>query len=765
MSNDFSYDPSESGSNIITIIKRKFLPYWPLLFLLVGVALLLANLYARSLTPVYQISSSILIKDEKKGISESKMVESIDFFEMNKIVENEIEVLQSHTLMRKVVEDLGLYCTYYENGEGKLKSAYATVPVKMKLKEVLKSTEGSPIPFIINENATIVTINEKQYPVNQWVQTEWGNAYFYSAIRDSADLQWKNKKFYFTLVDPKVVENGLLAGLKVAAINKLATVVHLNMKDPDPRKGEDILNGLIKVYLQAEVDDKNQAALNTLASVEGRLDFVVGQLDSVENAIQKFRTRSGVIDISQQGRQYLDAIGMYDRQLQDINIKMSVLDEIENYVADGSNASNIMPSTIGVNDPALTQLMGRLNDAQLQFEKLKHTTGENSPVLLAVKDQIKQIRPSILDAVKNQKVNLAIAKSNLSTASSKYSSLLNSIPQKEKQLLEISRQQSIKNQIYSYLLQRREEAALSYSTTVGNTRVIDYARSSLAPVSPNRLLLMVIFSLLGIIAFIGFVFFKEDISSKMLFRKDIETISDYAVAGELWKHPGGVKGKNNSRVGQVVEEQVRLLRNQFFLSDIKADRSLLITSAVRGDGKSFLAKKLASSLGAIGKKVLLIDFDTVNQKLTNEFNMSGRKGLADFLNKKATMEELVHRVDHGGEYYVLPAGSRVFESDELLVEELIPMLLKELETRFDNIIGVTAPLENDTNMVLLSKHFSNTVFVLKQGHTPKAQAAHYIGRNQPLLPFGAKIIFNAVPKRGMGAWGEEFGYGYYYTTT
>ncbi|MCG7858067.1 AAA family ATPase [Flavihumibacter sediminis] len=728
-------------------------------------ALVLANLYAKSLTPVYQISSSILIKDEKKGISESKMVESIDFFEMNKIVENEIEVLQSHTLMRKVVEDLGLYCTYYENGEGKLKSAYATVPVKMKLKEVLKSTEGSPIPFIINENATIVTINEKQYPVNQWVQTEWGNAYFYSAIRDSADLQWKNKKFYFTLVDPKVVENGLLAGLKVAAINKLATVVHLNMKDPDPRKGEDILNGLIKVYLQAEVDDKNQAALNTLASVEGRLDFVVGQLDSVENAIQKFRTRSGVIDISQQGRQYLDAIGMYDRQLQDINIKMSVLDEIENYVADGSNASNIMPSTIGVNDPALTQLMGRLNDAQLQFEKLKHTTGENSPVLLAVKDQIKQIRPSILDAVKNQKVNLTIAKSNLSTASSKYSSLLSSIPQKEKQLLEISRQQSIKNQIYSYLLQRREEAALSYSTTVGNTRVIDYARSSLAPVSPNRLLLMVIFSLLGIIAFIGFVFFKEDISSKMLFRKDIESISDYAVAGELWKHPGGMTGKKNSRVGQVVEEQVRLLRNQFFLSDIKADRSLLITSAVGGDGKSFLARKLASSLGAIGKKVLLIDFDTVNQKLTNEFNMSGRKGLADFLNKKATMEELVHSVDNDGEYYVLPAGTRVFESDELLVEELIPMLLKELETRFDNIIGVTAPLEKDTNMVLLSKHFSNTVFVLKQGHTPKAQAAHYIGRNQPLLPSGAKIIFNAVPKRGMGAWGEEFGYGYYYTTT
>ncbi|WP_332734544.1 GumC family protein [Flavihumibacter sp.] len=765
MSNDFSYDPRESGSNIITIIKRKFLPYWPLLFLLVGVALVLANLYAKSLTPVYQISSSILIKDEKKGISESKMVESIDFFEMNKIVENEIEVLQSHTLMRKVVEDLGLYCTYYENGEGKLKSAYATVPVKMKLKEVLKSTEGSPIPFIINENATIVTINEKQYPVNQWVQTEWGNAYFYSAIRDSADLQWKNKKFYFTLVDPKVVENGLLAGLKVAAINKLATVVHLNMKDPDPRKGEDILNGLIKVYLQAEVDDKNQAALNTLASVEGRLDFVVGQLDSVENAIQKFRTRSGVIDISQQGRQYLDAIGMYDRQLQDINIKMSVLDEIENYVADGSNASNIMPSTIGVNDPALTQLMGRLNDAQLQFEKLKHTTGENSPVLLAVKDQIKQIRPSILDAVKNQKVNLTIAKSNLSTASSKYSSLLSSIPQKEKQLLEISRQQSIKNQIYSYLLQRREEAALSYSTTVGNTRVIDYARSSLAPVSPNRLLLMVIFSLLGIIAFIGFVFFKEDISSKMLFRKDIESISDYAVAGELWKHPGGMTGKKNSRVGQVVEEQVRLLRNQFFLSDIKADRSLLITSAVGGDGKSFLARKLASSLGAIGKKVLLIDFDTVNQKLTNEFNMSGRKGLADFLNKKATMEELVHSVDNDGEYYVLPAGTRVFESDELLVEELIPMLLKELETRFDNIIGVTAPLEKDTNMVLLSKHFSNTVFVLKQGHTPKAQAAHYIGRNQPLLPSGAKIIFNAVPKRGMGAWGEEFGYGYYYTTT
>ncbi len=765
MSNDFSYDPRESGSNIITIIKRKFLPYWPLLFLLVGVALVLANLYAKSLTPVYQISSSILIKDEKKGISESKMVESIDFFEMNKIVENEIEVLQSHTLMRKVVEDLGLYCTYYENGEGKLKSAYATVPVKMKLKAVLKSTEGSPIPFIINENATIVTINEKQYPVNQWVQTEWGNAYFYSAIRDSADLQWKNKKFYFTLVDPKVVENGLLAGLKVAAINKLATVVHLNMKDPDPRKGEDILNGLIKVYLQAEVDDKNQAALNTLASVEGRLDFVVGQLDSVENAIQKFRTRSGVIDISQQGRQYLDAIGMYDRQLQDINIKMSVLDEIENYVADGSNASNIMPSTIGVNDPALTQLMGRLNDAQLQFEKLKHTTGENSPVLLAVKDQIKQIRPSILDAVKNQKVNLTIAKSNLSTASSKYSSLLSSIPQKEKQLLEISRQQSIKNQIYSYLLQRREEAALSYSTTVGNTRVIDYARSSLAPVSPNRLLLMVIFSLLGIIAFVGFVFFKEDISSKMLFRKDIETISDHAVAGELWKHPGGSSGKKNSRVGQVVEEQVRLLRNQFFLSDFKSERSLLITSAVGGDGKSFLARKLASSLGAIGKKVLLIDFDTVNQKLTNEFNMSGRKGLADFLNKKATMEELVHRVDNDGEYYVLPAGTRVFESDELLVAELIPMLLKELETRFDNIIGVTAPLEKDTNMVLLSKHFSNTVFVLKQGHTPKAQAAHYIGRNQPLLPSGAKIIFNAVPKRGMGAWGEEFGYGYYYTTT
>src|SRR6478735_2470628 len=355
--------------------------------------------------------------------------------------------------------------------------------------------------------------------------------------------------FKFQLRSIKRVVNSLSLHLVVIPASKTGTVLTLNLQDEVPKRAEDILNELISAYNTANINDKNVLATNTLNFVKERLRFVVNELDSVESRLQQFKTQKGIVDISEQGKQFLATVGTNDQRISELNVQIAVLDQVQSYVNGRGAQSGIVPSTLGVNDPLLTQLLDKLYTAESEYERLRKTTAENNPILTNIADQIARLKPTILENLAGQRRSLEASKRNISTTTTQYSSMLRNIPTNEKELLEISRQQSIKNNIYTFLLQKREETALSYASTVADSRLVDAAQSGIAPVSPKKGLILMVSVLLGLFLATAIILVKEVLNRNVLFRSEIEDLTNIPIIAEI--------SQDNSKDALVIGEGKR----------------------------------------------------------------------------------------------------------------------------------------------------------------------------------------------------------------
>ncbi|MBC6489954.1 GumC family protein [Flavihumibacter stibioxidans] len=752
---------SRKDDAFVKAIIQKYAPYWPVFILLGALCLALAYMYGQWAEKSYEVKARILIKDEQKGIDESKMIEALDVFKANTIVENEIEVIQSRTLIRKVVKNLYLYAPIFRHEQSRKVSAFQTAPFRIQAAMPEKITDQDNITAVFDENTRQLTIQGKNYPLNQVVKTPWGELSFLS--NTSYVSKPGQHTYSFSLIDIRKVEEGLAKSLHVNPVNRLASVVEISLNDSEPERGKQIINELIRLYVQAEIEEKNLLAGNILASVENRLQYVSGQLDSVENAIERYRSTAGIVDISAQGKLYLENVGQYDRQIQDVNIKMAVLDEVEKYVSSKQIGSGMIPSALGVDDPSLSQMLDRLNDAQFQYDKLKKTTGENSPILSSLSEQIATLRPTISEMIQNQRTSLAINRNKLESTGNRYMSMLSTIPHKEKQLIEISRQQSIKNQIYSFLLQRREEAALSYATTNPDSRIIDLAEASVKAVSPKKLFIyagsLIGAFLLGLL----FVEYREGMNKNVLFRKEIEAITSIPVIGEVFQNR-----KSNLQVFEKgasgkVAEQFRSIRNQLFYNNgSQNDKIIFITSFVKKEGKAFVGLNLASSMALAGKKVLIVDLDSNKQTITNHFSLQGKKGYTDLISSRLSVQDTVYRSAENAQLYIMPFGTSSENSDLFPDHQFVENLFADLRNSFDGVIFCSGPLSRNANDRRIATYCDKSLLVVRHGVTPKTALVAFANRQDANGLNSPAIVFNGIGKRGFAVkgYGDGLGYGY-----
>ncbi|MEO7046303.1 MAG: GumC family protein, partial [Ferruginibacter sp.] len=524
----------ENDENLLRQFVSNYLPYWPMFVIAIAIAMGIGFIYLRYTTPIYEANATIIIKDEKKGNEDSKLMESLDQISSKKIVENEIEIIQSRTLMVNVVKSLGLYAPIYEKGKVHNFSAYIKSPVRIEAANPDSIIETKKINLLYDKKHESVILNNKYtYPINQIVVSPFGLLKFvpnkyYNSSEDSVDHQ-----FYFTLENPIGVASGLLGGLKVDASSKLSSVIDLSFRDAVPQRAEDILNELIASYDEAAISEKDKLARNTLAFVEGRLNVVAHDLDSIEKKVQQYKSGKGAVDIGTQGQIFLSNVSSNDQKIGEVNAQLSILNQVQKSVTDRGNNESIVPSTIGISDPLLSQLLERLNNLDLDYAKLKKTVGENNPNLMGIADQINKIKPSILQNIESQQQNLNVSRQNLYATNGTYNSMLQSVPQKERQLLDISREQATKNSIYSFLLQKREESELSYAATVSDHRLIDSAQAGDIPVSPKRMLIYIL-SVVGCLGVcFAIIIVRESLTGKVLYRHEIESRTLIPIIGEV----------------------------------------------------------------------------------------------------------------------------------------------------------------------------------------------------------------------------------------
>jgi tyrosine-protein kinase Etk/Wzc len=743
-------------------IISRYIYYWPLFIVLMIIFGSAAFVFLRYTTPKYEASATLIINDEKKGADNSKAMDALNMINSKKIIENEIEVLKSRSIMEEVVKSMHLYAPI--TIEGKLRNipAFFLCPVLIEAKNPDSILSAAKVSLQYNPTTQDIFLSKRPAgKLNQWINTRYG------IIRAVPNPHFRGdfdkKPYYFSLTPPREMAVKMLSSLKVVSENKLSSIVSLAYRDELPERCEAILNELIIQYDKASIDEKNSLAKNTLQFVQDRLQIVSKDLDSIESTVKAYKSGAGASDISTQGQLYLQNVSANDQELGRINMKLSVLEQVERAInGDANTMSGITPSTVGIDDPALTQLVTELNVKELEYERLRKTVAENNPLLVSLRDQINKIKPTIRENLRSQRSNLEASRSNLSSTNSQYNAMLSSIPEKEREILEKSRDQQVKSGIYSFLLQKKEESELSYASTLSDSRVINHAQATKFPVSPNKKFIFLGAIMAAIIIGIGFITAREGLSKTILYRKDLESMTQIPVIGEVAFNDSKeslviVRGKRSF----IAEEFRKIRASLHFLGINSSKRKILITSSIPGEGKSFISANLAISNALTGKKVVLMDVDLHNPGLGKFFGKSTKDtGLSDYLQGHCSLSDITGSVDGIENLHYIPSGTLHESPSELLLNGKIDALIEKLDAEYDMVILDTAPSVLITDAYILTNLCDTTLYVVRHKHTPKLILKR-LDESMEINPLNNPgIIFNGVKKRGF--FKNNYGYGYDY---
>ncbi len=757
---DQPFFKERTESNLLVQIVQRYLPFWPLFVLTMGTGLAIAWLYKRSQTKIYMAGAKVLLKDPQKGGGDSKVLEALNIFSEKKIVENEIIVLRSSLILEQVVRDLDIYAGVYNQGRLRTEELYKdNSPIWFRALDKENIESGGKFYFSVDWKQNSIKIDDRVIRFDSTI-TIGNTVYRVVPNRDyTRDLTGKN---YYVVFNSVASAAGAIAGaLKANAISNASTIIDVKIETPAPQKGVDILNRLFEVYNLDAIEDKNMIAASTLRFIEDRLNLVVGQLDSVEKNVESYKSNQGVYDLGDQASLYLNNVRDLDKRSSEVDLQIDILKDIKNYIGKKGNKPGTVPSQLLINDPSLSGLLGKLYEAEFQLDKIRSINGEKSDAVLLAVDAVDRLKNDITENVNNLESNLRSVKRNVSSGISMNNSLLSTVPRKERGLLDISRQQAIKNNIYIFLLQKREETALSSAGTTPDLRVLEKG-AAWGPIKPVAKKYYMTGLLLGLVAAVLFVLLKEQFNRKILFRTEIEDKTKVPIAAEIvqtqTKEPIAIEeGKKT-----IIAEQFRALRtNLTFMGLNEKQKTLLVTSSVSGEGKTFIALNLAISITLTGKKVALMEMDLRKPKLSKQLGINRDPGISNYLIGKAPINEIIKETQYPN-LFIVSAGPIPPNPTELIGGEKFKEMMALLKEKFDYVIIDSTPIGMVTDSQLLAGFAETTLYVVRHDLTPKIYLRLIDDLYQQKKFNNMSIVFNGLKQRGFSLLNYGYGYGYGY---
>jgi capsular exopolysaccharide synthesis family protein len=519
----------------------------------------------------------------------------------------------------------------------------------------------------------------------------------------------------------------------------------------------------LEEYSKNYVSFKRRIADNTLDFVDERLRLLSSELNDVEKDLEKFKTTQGVINLSTEGEIFLNQVSNYDKEVAEVDVQLQVLADLKRYITRRNNESIPIPATLGLDDQILQSLLTQLFEAEFEYEKLSKTSGAKNPNIEVLKDQIQRLKPSIVESIYNLERSLREKKNNLRSTMQIRENALRQLPQKERMLLDISRQQSIKNTIYTFLLQKREEAAIQAASIVPNYRIINLP-DVVGIESPRTSIAYVLSWGLSVITFSLIVFLLEFANSRFLYKKDIEEIVDFPIVGELLQinedeKQDGVVVKADKR--DVINEQFRELRtNISFLNRSIGSQSIIITSSKSGEGKSFVSVNLAISLATSGKRVVVVELDLRKPKVLQYLSIPRGNGISNYVMGSLEIKDIIQRVSSVENLFVIGAGPIPPNPAELLLSERIDSLFKHLRANFEYIILDVPPVGIVADARILGKYADTCLYIVRSNFTEKSFGELIADLPEKGGLPSINLVFNGVKFKRSGYYGQGYGYGY-----
>ena len=762
--NSFLFDKEEEKIDLRSIAYR-YIRNWYLFVIFLLLAFVGAFFYLVYSRPVYEVSSVVLIKDDKKGLGGNDFLKDLEMMGGNKIVENEMEVFKSRSLMKKVVESLRLNVIYTKKANPIDVDLYGKSPIWMQIEQMKKPVYNQKfIVRLLNHAKFEILIEDKvagEYSFGQVVyQPLLGKFRVFSnntILKNNEDIDVQ-----FANIDGII--QGNLGKLDVSLLNQKSTVIKLSYQETSPNRGKDILRKLHEAYILASLGDKNTEASNTLRFIDERLGLISNELTVVEKDVELYKSAAGFTDISSESNLFLEKVKETDSKLNEVGIQVKVLEGVEKFLnTPGSNVSSV---TSMINDPSLSLLISKLSELELQREKYARTVQVGNPLLETVNTQVSNTKAAIRENINNQKRGLIISRTNLAGLNRSIEASIRSIPKKEREFVSIKRQQGIKESLYLLLLQKKEETAISYASTVSDSRLIDEAFVSASPIKPIPNTIYLIAILIGLGVPILIINIKVILNDKISSRAELEQkTNSIPILGEVGNKPKNIVGPLlDTKSNNFIAEQFRILRTnlQYLIQGQKACKKILVTSSISGEGKSFISLNLAASLASAGQKVILINLDIRKPKLHEYLNLSNNKGIVNYLIGQGKASDFVQLTSEPNLSFVA-SGPIPPNPAELLSSNKLQEFIKELENDYQYILIDCSPNGLVTDAQLAAPLVDATIFIVRHEYTPQRAMLPlsnlYDEKKFPSLT----VIYNGV--KGNASYGYGYGYGYYGETT
>lgn len=760
---------NSSDENIdIKQIIGGYLRFWKLILLTLSISIVIGFLYLTYTKQTYNVEATLLIKeDNPNGITDQ-----LSAFEglglnlggsTNKI-ENEIELLKSRSLYTSVVKDLRLNINYFDLNSIKEDEIFSRLPIKINL------IKGDSSIYNINSSFEIRKISNSKFEITDELTNKKAVHTLGEKVKTSiGEILFIPTQYYFSnnfhiLIKftnfDKVIYD-LHKSINVDLVNKESDVISLNTNCTNLDKGKEILKKIIEIHIKDAITDKNEISTNTLKFINERINFITQELTNVEETVSSFKSNNKIFDLASNANMFLENENDNEKLLSENIIQIQLTEFIIDHLK--NNKSNeLLPYNIGISNIAIDNLINNINNLILERNKLLTRSSDNNPVIINLENQISSLKGNLKESLNSHKNSLKISNKIFIKEKSFFERKLNSAPKQEKDFREIARQQQVKETLYLFLLQKREETAISEAVTVSNIKVIDQPYSDKKVTSPKKSIVLLISIILGLFIPITIIhvinLFDTKIHNKsQISQLGIPYIGDIPIS----------ENKNKLVVGKTersgIAEAFRLLRtniNFLIPSSTKGAKSIFITSTLSNEGKSFIALNLAATLGLSGKKVALIGLDLRAPKLLQYINEKKSSGITSFIiDSKTTLQNICIQIPENENLTIIPSGPIPPNPAELLMSDRLNELFEDLKTKFDYLVVDTAPVGLVADSLLLNKYADLFIYVARANYLDKKLL------NIPENLFDERklknmtLLLNCSDHKRSNGYGYTYGYG------